>query len=158
MLRQYHTIILLGERISPKEGEKVLDDLVQFIKNRGVKEVRLHPMGRRPLAYPIQKNRMAEYVILEYEAEGEVVNAFTQELRVHPEVIRFGTFQGKAEYDPKELHHLNFHLLSQFITERGKIRPARTTRFLARDQRKLARMIKRARILGFLPFTTLSQG
>jgi small subunit ribosomal protein S18 len=145
------------ERINAQERDQLLQDLVTFLKNRGVKSVHIQPLSRRPLAHPIRKNRLAEYVILEYEAEGSVISALTQELRVHPEIIRFGTFQGKADYDPKELHHLNVDLLLQFVTERGKIRPARTTRFIAKQQRQLSRIIKRARILGFLPFTTLSQ-
>lgn len=43
-------------------------------------------------------------------------------------------------------------LLSRFISERGKIMPRRITTVKADKQRKLAVAVKRARIIGLLPF------
>ena len=45
--------------------------------------------------------------------------------------------------------------LQSFITEGGKIVPSRTSGNCAKHQRQLAVAIKRARILAFLPFSTL---
>ena len=44
-------------------------------------------------------------------------------------------------------------LLKKFITETGKIIPARMTGTSAKYQRQLTRAIKRARLLALLPFT-----
>ena len=43
-------------------------------------------------------------------------------------------------------------LLKRFISERGKILPRRVTGTSAKNQRKVANVIKRARIMGLLPF------
>jgi len=43
--------------------------------------------------------------------------------------------------------------LKQFVSENGKILSSRYTRLNAKDQRKLTKAVKMARILGFLPFT-----
>ena len=43
-------------------------------------------------------------------------------------------------------------LLSRFLTERGKIIPARLSGMCARHQRQLSRAIKRARHIAVLPF------
>lgn len=43
-------------------------------------------------------------------------------------------------------------LLRRFISERGKILPRRVTGTSAKNQRKLTVAIKRARIMGLLPF------
>lgn len=43
-------------------------------------------------------------------------------------------------------------LLKRFISERGKILPRRVTGTSAKNQRKVANTIKRARIMGLLPF------
>ncbi|MFK5586420.1 30S ribosomal protein S18 [Lactobacillus delbrueckii] len=43
-------------------------------------------------------------------------------------------------------------LLKHFISERGKILPRRVTGASAKNQRKVANAIKRARIMGLLPF------
>ncbi len=46
------------------------------------------------------------------------------------------------------------YLLSRYISEKGKIVPSRVTGVSAKHQRRLAKAIKRARILGLLPFIT----
>lgn len=43
--------------------------------------------------------------------------------------------------------------LKTFISENGKIMSSRYTRLTAKEQRKLNKAIKRARLLGLLPFT-----
>lgn len=43
-------------------------------------------------------------------------------------------------------------LLKRFISEKGKILPRRVTGTSAKNQRKVANAIKRARIMGLLPF------
>lgn len=44
-------------------------------------------------------------------------------------------------------------VLKRFLSETGKILPRRRTGLSAKEQRILAKTIKRARILGLLPFT-----
>jgi small subunit ribosomal protein S18 len=55
--------------------------------------------------------------------------------------------QGKIEPDYKDVK-----ILSRYITERGKIVPRRLSGVSAKNQRKLAVAVKRARHLGLLPF------
>ncbi|KRM09855.1 30S ribosomal protein S18 [Lentilactobacillus farraginis] len=43
-------------------------------------------------------------------------------------------------------------LLKRFVSERGKILPRRVTGTSAKNQRKLTIAIKRARIMGLMPF------
>lgn len=47
----------------------------------------------------------------------------------------------------------NVEILRRFLSETGKILPRRRTGLNAQEQRKLARTIKRARMMGLLPFT-----
>ena len=44
-------------------------------------------------------------------------------------------------------------LLQRYISEKGKIVPARITAVSQKKQRKLAQAIKRARVLALLPFS-----
>ena len=53
----------------------------------------------------------------------------------------------------KEIDYKDLETLSEFITETGKIVPARITGTSARYQRQLTRAIKRARYLALLPYT-----
>jgi len=53
-----------------------------------------------------------------------------------------------------KIDYKDTRVLSQFITERGKITPSRITGTCARHQRVLTVAIKRARNIALLPFTT----
>ena len=53
----------------------------------------------------------------------------------------------------KEVDYKQVDLLKEFITENGKIIPARITGTKAHYQRQLAVAVKRARFLALLPYT-----
>jgi len=57
-----------------------------------------------------------------------------------------------CELNIKEIDYKNVELLKKYTPERGKIAPRRVTGTCSYHQRRLARAIKRARILGLLPF------
>lgn len=51
-----------------------------------------------------------------------------------------------------KIDYKDVKLLQRFLSERGKIVPARITAVSAKKQRELARAIKRARYLALLPY------
>ncbi len=53
----------------------------------------------------------------------------------------------------KEVDYKDVNLLKDFISENGKIIPARITGTKARYQRQLSDAVKRARFLALLPYT-----
>ncbi|MBZ0105854.1 MAG: 30S ribosomal protein S18 [Sulfuricella denitrificans] len=53
----------------------------------------------------------------------------------------------------KEIDYKDVDLLKDFISENGKIIPARITGTKARYQRQLGTAIKRARFLALMPYT-----
>lgn len=53
----------------------------------------------------------------------------------------------------KEVDYKDVDLLKDFITENGKIIPARITGTKAKYQRQLTAAVKRARFLALLPYT-----
>jgi len=54
--------------------------------------------------------------------------------------------EGVEDFDYKD-----HELLRKFMTERGKIMPRRITGATAKQQRRLKRAIRRARVMGLLP-------
>ena len=64
----------------------------------------------------------------------------------------------KKKFSPisfnQKIDYKDIDLLSLFLTKQGKILPRRATGISGQQQRKLAKSIKRARILGLLPFIT----
>ncbi len=57
-----------------------------------------------------------------------------------------------ANSSPSEIDYKDLELLSDYITETGKIMPARVSGIPARFQRRLSTAIKRARYLSLLPY------
>lgn len=53
----------------------------------------------------------------------------------------------------KEVDYKDLEMLQDFLTETGKIVPARITGTSAKYQRQLSRAIKKARYLALLPYT-----
>jgi small subunit ribosomal protein S18 len=58
-----------------------------------------------------------------------------------------------SEEKKKVIDYKDPDTLKTFISENGKINSSRYTRLTAKEQRKLNKAIKRARLLGLLPFT-----
>jgi small subunit ribosomal protein S18 len=54
----------------------------------------------------------------------------------------------------QKIDYKNIDLLSLFVTEQGKILPRRASGVTVQQQRKLAKAIKRARMLSLFPFVT----
>jgi small subunit ribosomal protein S18 len=73
-----------------------------------------------------------------------------------PKARKFKKLKRKACYfTVNKIEHIDYKdvaLLRDFITERGKILPRRSTGTSAKYQRQLANAIKRARIMALLPF------
>ena len=57
-----------------------------------------------------------------------------------------------CEMGSRVVDYKDERLLTRFLTERGKIIPARLSGMCARHQRQLSRAIKRARQIALVPF------
>lgn len=58
-----------------------------------------------------------------------------------------------CRHNIKEIDWKNAGVLGRFISVQAKIKPPRRTGTCAKHQRKLAKAIKRARVMGLLPYT-----
>ncbi len=60
----------------------------------------------------------------------------------------------QGQFVPDYIDWKDVDYLKRFIPERGKILPRRISGISAKDQRRIARAIKRARAMALIPFVT----
>ena len=71
------------------------------------------------------------------------------------ELVRWPRLKKVCKLCERQISQVDYkdeHLLSRFITDRGKILPRRATGSCARHQRQIALAIKRGRYLALLPY------
>ena len=60
----------------------------------------------------------------------------------------------QSQFVPDYIDWKDVDFLKRFIPERGKILPRRISQISAKDQRRVAKAIKRARSMALIPFVT----
>ncbi len=92
-LREYETVFIIAPNLSEEETQAVMDRYREIVEKNGGKEVELEVMGKRKLAYEIQKFTEGFYVILRYKTEGGTgtVAELERRMRNDERVIRFLT-------------------------------------------------------------------
>lgn len=82
------------------------------------------------------------------------VNFSQEEIYMPPELSRARKLNRKlATPIPKELiHHNNLDLLRRYVTPGGQIKNRIQSRLGAKDQRKISKLVKRARAIGLIPY------
>lgn len=71
-----------------KDREAILSTLSGLIAQGKGKIAKENALGVRELAYPIDKQNKAEYYLVEFEAEAEILKNLDQKLRLSESVIR----------------------------------------------------------------------
>ncbi|HEX3036056.1 MAG TPA: 30S ribosomal protein S18 [Thermodesulfobacteriota bacterium] len=122
-------------------------DVLRFMTVKVKKDTVLRTIRAKDEA-ALQEKAVSDTGTDEREAEGKEKS---KEIFVKKKVGRFHIEATEAV----EIDYKNVDLLSQFITERKKIVPRRSSGLTAFGQRRLATAIKRARIMALLPFTVL---
>jgi small subunit ribosomal protein S18 len=84
-----------------------------------------------------------------FKKKDDKKNSSSRQLFKRRKFCRF-TAEKIAEVDYKDIN-----ILKEFITENGKLIPARITGTKTRYQRQLSVAVKRARFLALLPYTDL---
>jgi small subunit ribosomal protein S6 len=87
--RRYETLIL----IHPEQGDAGSKDVVarirQLAENQGAAISQLQEWGARELAYPIDRQRRAYHVLLEYRATPQALLEIERNLKLMEPVLRY---------------------------------------------------------------------
>jgi len=92
-MAQYEHIFLARQDLSQTQVDALAEAATKIVEDNKGKVVKTETWGLRTLAYKIQKNRKAHYVMLDIDAPGSVVEELERQTRINEDVLRFLTIR-----------------------------------------------------------------
>ena len=89
----YEHVFLARQDLAQAQVDSLAEEATKIIEAHDGKVTRTETWGLKSLAYPIQKNRKAHYVLLHVDAPGSVVEELERQTRINEDVIRFLTIR-----------------------------------------------------------------
>ena len=90
-MRVYEVLFIIAPNIEESDIETLITQLSDVATNQGARIAKVDRMGRRKLAYPIQKFNDGHYVVFTIEGTGAEVAELERRMRVTDAVIRYLT-------------------------------------------------------------------
>ncbi|HEV2747802.1 MAG TPA: 30S ribosomal protein S6 [Allosphingosinicella sp.] len=92
----YEHVFLARQDLAQAQVDALAENATKIIENNGGKVVKTETWGLRSLAYRIQKNRKAHYVMLDLDAPAPVVAELERQTQINEDVIRYMTVRVDA--------------------------------------------------------------
>jgi small subunit ribosomal protein S6 len=90
-MRVYEIVFIVAPNVEEGDIETLITQMSDVLKNQGAQVARVDRMGRRRLAYPIQKFNDGHYVVLTVEGTGSEIAEVERRMRVADPIIRYLT-------------------------------------------------------------------
>lgn len=88
IMNKYESIIIINPSLE-EEGVKNLIQKFSDLINTDGKVESVEEMGKRKLAYEVKKNKEGYYVLINFEANPELIAELERNYRITDEVIKF---------------------------------------------------------------------
>ena len=96
-MRNYEIMFIVNPNASEEEIDKINGQVDGIITSGGGKIEKIEKMGKRRLAYEIDKHREGHYVLFVIAANGDIVKECERRLRVLDAVIKYITVRTDEE-------------------------------------------------------------
>src|SRR5881227_4421489 len=96
-MRSYEIMFIVNPSTPEEEIDKINSQLEGIITSGGGKVEKIEKMGKRRLAYDIDKHREGFYVLFVIAANGDIIKECERRLRVMDAVIKFMTVRADEE-------------------------------------------------------------
>ena len=91
--RTYEVMYIVDPETPADRVAKLNEAVGKVIEKEGGTVVRMDDMGRRQLAYPIEKKTEGHYVLFEVDGSGQEIAELERRMRVNDMIIRFVTIR-----------------------------------------------------------------
>jgi len=89
----YESVIIFNATLEDPQIDSILSSLEEQMSANGVEISDMEKMGRKRLAYQIQKGKSGFYIIYRFTSPREYITKFERALRLDENVIRFLTIK-----------------------------------------------------------------
>ena len=87
-MNRYETVFIINPNVEEAGIKELIQKFSDLINNAGKVE-NVEEMGKRKLAYEIKKNKEGYYVVINFEAQPELIKELERVYRITDEVIKF---------------------------------------------------------------------
>ena len=87
-MNRYETVFIINPNVEEAGIKELIQKFSDLINNAGKVE-NVEEMGKRKLAYEIKKNKEGYYVVINFEAQPELIKELERIYRITYEVIKF---------------------------------------------------------------------
>ncbi len=123
--RIYEVMLIVDPTVVEDDVTRLSDNLQQIITDQGGTITKNENMGRRPLAYPINRRNEGNYILFEIEGTGGEIAELERRMRVNDQVIRYLTVrvdedrQRAEKFKAKRARRASKRPFSAATAERG---------------------------------------
>ncbi len=91
--RTYEVMYIIDPEVPADRVEKLNEAVGKVIEKEGGTVVRMDDIGRKQLAYPIEKKTEGHYVLFEIDGSGQEILELERRMRVNDMIIRYITIR-----------------------------------------------------------------
>ena len=102
----YEGMYVIRPTLSEEARKQALSKVTEGITSRGGEIVKMHEMGRRKLAYEIDKNREGYYYLIYFNANPSVIGELWKDYHLHEDLLRFMTLRADEVMESLEFKTL----------------------------------------------------
>ncbi|ACX53215.1 ribosomal protein S6 [Ammonifex degensii KC4] len=87
-MRAYETMYIVRPQVEGEALEAVVEKFKKIVEDGGGTVVSIDRWGKRRLAYPIEKEREGQYIVMRFQAEPPVVQELDRVFKITGDVLR----------------------------------------------------------------------
>ncbi len=94
-MNQYETVIIIGPDVEEEGVERIANDVQELISSSGGVVTKVDNWGKKRLAYEVQGNRDGIYLLVNFEAEPDLIQRLARYYGLDEQVIKYITVRAE---------------------------------------------------------------
>ena len=93
-MNKYESVVIIDPAVEEDKVKELSQKFTEIINNDGKVE-KVEELGKKKLAYEVKKNKEGYYVVINFEANPNLISELERNYRIMDEVIKFITVRAE---------------------------------------------------------------